>query len=454
MSFGGMLGERSRRSWRKAILGLRKGRIVAMPREVELDIETPGRLVATARNAKRYRILLVAEPAAVTADALERDPRYNGPDVVAAADLPDAGGKAILDLAPLKEKLAKLQPASVLASFVVGFPGEGDTDPRVVTGPSLRLKPALAVKDARWSVIRASVEDEVEFRVELEGRPPAGAVARFKVFDHDEGGAHALVAELEAPANGVSLAMKWKVLPPKFDRDATAAALAAQGFDHPDLFFEVTIGQVRADSGTARERLLVVEDVIDRLVLDEAQRPIPDAEYEVVLSNGQKRRGKLSAESRIFERAVPPGRFDLHILRPARVRPVALPAPRPAVAREKAEPVDLSHHDRVYRRGPVRIGEIEFAPPAPRAGDEVTIAVRVANASGGPVAFRIFENGAAAPVAELSAPLAGDRAEARWRVSELRAPTVFDVDVIYKDKRATTRGSSFPLRARPAPRRG
>src|SRR5262245_43575126 len=102
----------------------------------ELDLENPGLLTASAQNAKRYKVLLVGSKAGLTAQALEQDPAWSGPDLVASQDASDSGGSATIDLGPLKSQIeSKVEQCPELAAFVVGFPGDGADGAKAVAGP-------------------------------------------------------------------------------------------------------------------------------------------------------------------------------------------------------------------------------------------------------------------------------------------------------------------------------
>jgi hypothetical protein len=296
------------------------------------------------------------------------------------------------------------------------------------------------LEDARWSTRAASVEDEVELLADFVGTPPAGAKPHFKIFDFDDrNGDHALVAEIDGEVRDGKARAKWKVVPPKFDRNATAAGLAAQGFDHPDLFFEVTLGSQKADSGESPDQALIVSDVIDRIIVDEAQEKLPGAAYEVTLSNGQVRRGKLDAESRLFERSVPPGHFDIRILKSLRKAPPPVPPQQP---KRKYAPADAARRE-AFRAPAGRIAAFSFEPRLVRAGGRVKLRARLPGAQDGePVTFRLTALGGARPFAEVRASVSGGTAEAAFSPS---AAGSFDVEVAYQDHSRSTRGGAVHL---------
>ncbi|HVY60951.1 MAG TPA: hypothetical protein VHF22_04825, partial [Planctomycetota bacterium] len=274
---------------------------------------------------------------------------------------------------------------------------------------------------ARWSVRAACVEDEVTLEVDTVGKPPPGAQAHLKVFDcDDKGDEAALAAELEAPLEFGRVRERWKIAPPRPSSSAsTAADLAALGFDHPDLYFEVEVAGARADSGKEKEKLLRVSDVIDAEIHDKETGALapPGARYEVTLSNGKKRRGALTSESRCYERDVPPGKFDIKVFGDP-------PGPGEVVPQGDlrrvlaAGGVDVPNAQKAVERRPVRISGVRFSPREAAEGEVVRVSARIEGAAAADaVVVRIFKKGADAPVEELAGRVSGDRVEASWTVA-------------------------------------
>lgn len=143
--------------------------------EQDLDLDALGTLVAGASGAKRYRILLVAESAGVTAGALEKNPTYSGQGVIVSADVQDGGGKAELALAPRRDEIAKKVDEhganARFASFVLGFPGAGAEGVKVTAGPVFKPKKAapkdriLRHDDPRLSAHRKQLLAELDRRL-------------------------------------------------------------------------------------------------------------------------------------------------------------------------------------------------------------------------------------------------------------------------------------------------
>jgi hypothetical protein len=121
----------------------------------DLSLDAPGTLSASAEQAKRYRFLLVAASAGVAADTLTKSPEYKGKGLILSRDVPDQGGKAELDLAPLKDELRTAVDREAadgeLASFVVAFPGEGDANPAASAGPRFKV-------DVGGSIVEVTVD--------------------------------------------------------------------------------------------------------------------------------------------------------------------------------------------------------------------------------------------------------------------------------------------------------
>lgn len=117
---------------------------------IEIDLEKPDKLLASAENAKDYTFLLVLPKPAYTKEALEQNP-----NCVAAADLlfkspavPDENGKASFDLAAkAKEIKDKLTEAKTEARAVLlGTEKSALARRKVVIEPVILKKDANSIK--------------------------------------------------------------------------------------------------------------------------------------------------------------------------------------------------------------------------------------------------------------------------------------------------------------------
>ena len=137
----------------------------------ELDLENLGILAAAAQNAARYRVLLVAESAGLTAERLEREPGYSGTGLVLASEVKDQGGKGEVNLAraraDLERGLRPLGKDGKLASFVIGFPGEGSEGAKASAGPAFHVPPRRLQAALQRSNGRPFAN--LPFRLEVDG---------------------------------------------------------------------------------------------------------------------------------------------------------------------------------------------------------------------------------------------------------------------------------------------
>ena|SRR5437870_5566463 len=99
----------------------------------EIDLETPGKLTATADNAKDYVIYIVKAKPQYTAKAFQANPNcVSGGDLFFKSDLlPDKGGQAEVDLAPKANDLKhKMKDAGLIKVKAVALatakPGNED----------------------------------------------------------------------------------------------------------------------------------------------------------------------------------------------------------------------------------------------------------------------------------------------------------------------------------------
>jgi hypothetical protein len=117
-----------------------------MPSEIDLEKEDPGKMWASAENAKDYTFFLFLPKPAYTPKALE-----DNPNAIAAADLlvkspmlPDKSGKVSFDLKPkaaeIKDKLKDSKTEARAAVLATAKPENEDPNQKSVVMESVTLK--------------------------------------------------------------------------------------------------------------------------------------------------------------------------------------------------------------------------------------------------------------------------------------------------------------------------
>lgn len=359
-----------------------------------------------------------------------------------------------------KEVAAKPAPADRTryeASWKVEAAGEGDAalapfifiaraeDPdgseKKIESPPAPPLAVQAIKGAK-APQEAQVGDEIELAADLAGHFPPGTPALFHVHEHDEGGAHEHVTTVKGAVRGGRAVARWKVPLRIGDehKDASAKEMADKGYKPARFFFEVEVEGLKADSGKSEELLLEVGDVIDRPIRGSAGELLPGARYEVTLADGTVRQGVLTADSRILEKNVPPGKADIRILPDTPDLSATVPhGPLPPVP--KPRPPDVERRARVASVGPVRISAITWDPPIGRESSRVTVRARVSGAEeGAPVTVRVFAKGSTAPAAEVAGKIASGWAKADWTA---RGVGDFSFEVEYAGRRANSGAAVF-----------
>jgi hypothetical protein len=205
----------------------------------EVELDKLGTLVASAKNAARYRWILVLEAAGLSAATLEAKPVYDGEGLVLSADL-TGGAQAELDLKPkrsdIEKSIAAHGPAPVISTFVVGFPEEsGDERAKVVAGPTLKVR--------KKSKVKVHLKDEGgkpygqrRYQLKVEGTPPIeGETAADGLVSH-ELAASATTGELtlfrsrEDPKDKITWTVKLGALDPASEVKGVQVRLNNLGF--------------------------------------------------------------------------------------------------------------------------------------------------------------------------------------------------------------------------------
>jgi hypothetical protein len=111
----------------------------------EIDLEKPGKITASAENAKDYTFLLVLDKASYTPQAFEKD-LNTAPesDVLFKQVVPDQGGHATADLAPkakeIKDKLKEIATAAKLIVVATAKPDNQDPQKKMAVGETYTVK--------------------------------------------------------------------------------------------------------------------------------------------------------------------------------------------------------------------------------------------------------------------------------------------------------------------------
>jgi hypothetical protein len=176
--------------------------------------------------------------------------------------------------------------------------------------------PVIQARKLAWDKKEARRGDTVVMKAEfidLPDRTQAGVT----IYEYDPEGLHDPVAEIPAAVKNDRLELKWEFKPRDAGTILTAEELRPYGKNYraPEYFFTVTIDGTRI--GTKQESgLLRFADVVDFILKDSDDTPVPDAECIITGPDGKEVKAKSDKEGRVLVKDFPPGPIQMHAEKP------------------------------------------------------------------------------------------------------------------------------------------
>lgn len=174
-----------------------------------------------------------------------------------------------------------------------GLPNEGQY--------SVKL---FKVYNAKWSKNEAKVGDVVNLSAETEGYED-GTKAFIRIWERDLDGADDLVTGIYTTVEGNKVEGEW-TYEYREDRDEGPEEDETKGYSSPEYYFIVHV-----EHDKARSDLLEYQDSIEVELLDEDEKPIPNEDYILYLTNGKVEKGKLDGNGYKKNENVPPGYWNI-----------------------------------------------------------------------------------------------------------------------------------------------
>ena len=165
-----------------------------------------------------------------------------------------------------------------------------------------------AVTSAKWSAAEARVGDKVKLQAETAGCG-SDAAAAFTVYLKDLNRADVAVTTFEGvKLQGDKAEVEWEYEYPESEQSVVDEKKSDKPlkYSKPVYYFIVKVENVEA-----RSPMLAFKDFIEIELKDKEGKPVKDEAYEVFLSNGEVRRGKLDANGCARVEDVPPGDFSV-----------------------------------------------------------------------------------------------------------------------------------------------
>lgn len=165
----------------------------------------------------------------------------------------------------------------------------------------MQVIPSIEIANAKWSQPEARRGDILKLTADVTGAPD-GTEALIEIYEHDADGAHDFVTKLLTLVNSKKVEAEWEFEYHEDTDDILTDEETEKGYNPPEYFFKVKVGEISADSDILRFR-----DWVEIRLNDETGQPLSDEDYILYLPDGQEIRGKLDEDGWARVEDVPPG---------------------------------------------------------------------------------------------------------------------------------------------------
>jgi len=173
------------------------------------------------------------------------------------------------------------------------------------------------VSNMKWSAKEARRGDLLKLTADVKGCYE-GTEVIVTIYEYDRDNIHDKIIDIPAEINKEKLELMWEF---QFYNDTgeipTDEELKNYGgkYSNPEYFFTLKIAGV--EFGKKQESgLLTFKDSYETQLVDRDGQPIPDRDYELLLPDGTKSKGKTDKEGKIYLKDVPPGNITIEFPEP------------------------------------------------------------------------------------------------------------------------------------------
>ncbi|HQF42185.1 MAG TPA: PAAR domain-containing protein [Ignavibacteriaceae bacterium] len=158
---------------------------------------------------------------------------------------------------------------------------------------------------AEWSKEKAKVGDKIKLKVKSIGIKD-GSKVEFRIFVKDINYSDHLLKKLEADISGDKAEAEWEI---QVDEDLIKIVDykdTVGRYSRPFFYFDAYCEEMVAKSG-----ILDVNDDIEIVFKDEEGNILADKEYQLYLSSGEIKKGKLDSNGKTKIEKIPPGKIKI-----------------------------------------------------------------------------------------------------------------------------------------------
>ncbi len=169
---------------------------------------------------------------------------------------------------------------------------------------TIPLLPPIKISNLKWDKDEAKRGDILKLTADIKGAYD-GAEASIEIYEHDDDGAHDIVATFSANVKSQKIKAEWEFQYVEDTDDIPDDNEAENGYKNPEYFFRVTLGGISADSG-----LLKFKDFIEIEVVDFTEQKL-GVEYTIRFSDGTEKKGSADENGDIIIPDAPPGPYKI-----------------------------------------------------------------------------------------------------------------------------------------------
>ena len=161
------------------------------------------------------------------------------------------------------------------------------------------------IKNLKWDKQEAKRGDVLKISADVTNTYE-GAEAKVLIFEHDDDGAHDLIATLKTTVKNQKIEIDWEFQYQDKTKNIPSDNETERGYKNPEYFFRVDIGGVFADP-----ELLKFKDWIEIKLEDQEGNPMKDISYKINFSDGKNKEGKLDSNGYAKVENVSPGKYTI-----------------------------------------------------------------------------------------------------------------------------------------------
>jgi hypothetical protein len=174
----------------------------------------------------------------------------------------------------------------------------------------LIIVPPRKITNAKWGQLEARRGDVVKLTADTKNIPDDTEVM-ISIYEHDQDGAHDFITKFPAKVKQNKIEAEWEYeYHEDTDEIPTHAELQpiGKGYNPPEYFFRLTVGEMTAESGLIR-----FQDWVEFTVKDSQGNPIGDRSFNITFADGRKENGRLDSKGYAKIHSVPPGSYVIEV---------------------------------------------------------------------------------------------------------------------------------------------